>query len=314
MSSPSVFNRAPILRDEKHQLNDVIVGESYHQRKNHSRKRRPVDPPEEGNNNLLAPGVHEYDDAVNYNSNIKRLRASTSPDDLFDALSLKPPDPPAHSFCKKRKKEHDDDNDSIGNSSQHGGGGRRCTKSPKLQEDNEKGGETTSSALTSIAGDETEQQLKSSSSSSTKPDPPSDIHVASTTTEQETSEMEHDMSIDDNSSSNSNSDISISEGSLQRAMYQAVFGRRSSSAQYQFHSIPSTISSSCNNSSSSNNGIGCPYNDAVDSKIEDLIRRSRLEAEIQGRKEEEKQTTKGDDRRIDPNGDIEEDDMDTDGD
>mmetsp|Transcript_857 Transcript_857/g.1357 ORF Transcript_857/g.1357 Transcript_857/m.1357 type:complete len:272 (-) Transcript_857:76-891(-) len=257
MSSPSVFH-APVLLDEKRRVN---ISDTY-QRNNRSKKRRPVDPPEEG--------IHLQSDGYNATNNTyKRRRAS--PDDIFGTLSLKPPDPPAHSFCK-RKKEHNDD-DSIGNSSD--GGDRRYAKLPRCQNDNDElHGRAIQSKRIAV---ETSQIT----SSSMKPDPPSDRTAAAT--QQKASEMDNEMSIDDTSSTNSNSDGSISEGSLQRAMYQAVFGRRNN-AQHQFHSIPATVSGS------GGNGTGCCY-DAVDSKIEELIRRSRIEAEIRCIKEG-KQITK----------------------
>jgi hypothetical protein len=261
MSSPSVYH-APIFLDEKRQIN----GESY-QNSKHTRKRRPVDPPEEG---TIAQS-DEYD--TTNNNTYKRRR--TAPDDLLvGTLSLKPPDPPAHSFCKRKKGHHDDD-DSVGSSSDEAGD-RKYAKLPRCENDDDtlQGGTITSK---NMAGDETSQFV-----SSTKPDPPSDhTAVAATATQQSTSEMDNDMSIDDNSSvnsNNSNSDGSISEGSLQRAMYQAVFGRRNN-APHHCHSIPATISGR------GGNGSGCCY-DAVDAKIEELIRRSRMEAEIRSRKEE----------------------------
>mmetsp|Transcript_21665 Transcript_21665/g.33972 ORF Transcript_21665/g.33972 Transcript_21665/m.33972 type:complete len:275 (-) Transcript_21665:123-947(-) len=251
MSSPSIFH-APIF-EGKRQIN----GDSYQNK--HGKKRKPVDPPEEG----TIDHINYYDTT---NNTHKRQRAS--PDDLFGTLSLKPPDPPAHSFCKRKKEENDDD--SIGNSSDEDD--VRYAKFPRLQNEDDAELKKGSIQLKRIDGDETSQLI--SSSTNAKPDPDE--------TQQNTSEIDNGMSIDDNASINSNSDGSISEGSLQRAMYQAVFGRRNS-AQHQFHSLPATISLS------GGNGIGC-Y-DAVDSKIEDLIRRSRIEAEIRRRKEELQQVT-----------------------
>ncbi|KAL7493517.1 hypothetical protein ACHAWT_002517 [Skeletonema menzelii] len=253
MSSPSVF-RAHILLDEKRQ---DVNSDSYQQNK-HSKKRRPVDPPED----ITFGQINDYNDINHVN---KRRRAS--PDDLFGTLSLKPPDPPAHSLCKRKKEENDDG--SIGNSSD--GDDRRYAKLPRCQNDDNELREGTIQSKR-MASDETTQFI----SSSTKPDPP-DV------TQQNTSEIDNEMSIDDNSSINSNSDGSISEGSLQRAMYQAVFGRRNNS-QHHFHSVPTTISGR------GGNAAGCCY-DAVDSKIEEIIRRSRIEAEIRSRKEEKQATT-----------------------
>lgn len=114
MSSPSIFHAPPILEGKPH----IINGDSY-QQNNHGKKRKPVDPPEEG----TIVQSNYYDTT---NNTHKRQRAS--PDDLFGTLSLKPPDPPAHSFCKRKKEGNDDD--SIGNSSDGDDG--RYAKLPRL--------------------------------------------------------------------------------------------------------------------------------------------------------------------------------------
>lgn len=249
MSSPSIFH-APIFEGKPH-----INVDSY-QQNNHGKKRKPIDPPEEGSIVLS-----NYHDATN--DTHKRQRAS--PDDLFGTLSLKPPDPPAHSFCKRKKEENDDE--SIGNSSD--GYDRKDAKIPRLQNEDDSELKIGAIQLKGMDDDEASKYNISLSPNNAKPD--------SDATQQNASEIDSGlMSIDDNASITSNSDGSISEGSLQRAMYQAVFGRRNS-AQHQFHSLPATVGGS------GGNGSGC-Y-DAVDSKIEEIIRRSRMEAEIQSRKE-----------------------------
>ena len=250
MSSPSIFHAPPILEGKPH----IINGDSY-QQNNHGKKRKPVDPPEEG----TIVQSNYYDTT---NNTHKRQRAS--PDDLFGTLSLKPPDPPAHSFCKRKKEGNDDD--SIGNSSDGDDG--RYAKLPRLQNDDDNELKKGTIQLKRMDDDETSQFI-SSSTNNAKPDPDA--------TQQNNSEIDSGMSIDDNASITSNSDGSISEGSLQRAMYQAVFGRRSNAQHHQFHSLPATVSGS--------GGNGCGCYDAVDSKIEEIIRRSRMEAEIQSRKE-----------------------------
>ncbi len=247
MSSPSIFH-APILEGKPH-----INGDSYQQNK-HGKKRKPIDPPEEG---TIVQSI--YHDATS--NTHKRQRAS--PDDLFGTLSLKPPDPPAHSFCKRKKEE--DDDESIGNSSDGDGG--RYAKLPRLQNEDDSELKIAAIPLKRPDGDEASQFI-SSSTDNARPDPDE--------SQQNSSEIDSGMSIDDNASITSNSDGSISEGSLQRAMYQAVFGRRNR-AQHQFHSLPATACGS------GGNGSGC-Y-DAVNSKIEEIIRRSRMEAEIQSRRE-----------------------------
>ena len=207
MSSPSVYYHAPILLDEERQSNN---GDGY-QKNNHSRKRRPVDPPEEG----TMPQIDDY--------NVTNKRRRIVPDDLLGTLSLKAPDPPAYSFCKRKKEHHDDD--SIGNSSE------RYAKLPRCEKDDDdelqEGGAITSKRK---AGDDDETTQF--------------ILPSATATQNTSPEMDSEMSIDDNSSINSNSDGSISEGSLQRAMYQAVFGRRNNiNAQH----VPATISGSGGN-------------------------------------------------------------------
>lgn len=85
------------------------------------------------------------------------------------------------------------------------------------------------------------------------------------------------MSIED---SDPESDSSVSESSIRNAMYQVVFGRRNLSG---------------------GSGVGGRY-DVVDSKIEDLIRRSRMEAAIKSQKESKaegrEELTKDDDMDI----------------
>ena len=77
--------------------------------------------------------------------------------------------------------------------------------------------------------------------------------------------------IDDCSIDSSSSSGSVSESSIRNAMYQVVFGRRKGYG-------------SC--SGGGNCGGGRMY-DVVDSKIEDLIRRSRMEALVKSCKEKE---------------------------
>eukprot|EP00804_Cyclotella_cryptica_P029844 CCRYP_010749-RA/>CCRYP_010749-RA protein AED:0.19 eAED:0.19 QI:0/-1/0/1/-1/1/1/0/302 len=102
----------------------------------------------------------------------------------------------------------------------------------------------------------------------------------------EGSDIDSDCSIDSSSSSTG----SVSESSIRNAMYQVVFGRRK-------------VYSSCGGNG--NCGGGRMY-DVVDSKIEDLIRRSRMEAVINCCKE------KKDDERKDDDGDDVEKGMDLD--
>lgn len=288
MSSPSVYHSSPILlQGERRQIN----GEIGFQNNNHSRKRRPVDPPEEGS--FTQTNADDDYNTAN-NSTYKRRRTAPPVDDILGAMSLKQPDPPAHSFCSKRKKEHLDV-DSAGNASNEMSDSR-YTKLPRssddvVDDDNDKpqeGGITTLS--TTVADTETSLQ-SSTTSSMTKPDPPGDDVSDNVFATQQTllsAEMDNDMSVD-NMSINSNSDSSISESSIRNAMYDAVFGRRRSMAQ-----IPSSLPPSIGNSGSGHGNVsngGCCF-DAVDSKIEELIRRSRMKAVIQSRKEEEKQLGK----------------------
>ena len=105
----------------------------------------------------------------------------------------------------------------------------------------------------------------------------------------ETDEADNEtMSVDDSSSENNNNNgreddqsddnsSIVSESSIRNAMYQLVFGRLS---------MHSTIGGGSGGGGSTVGG-GSKY-DTVDSKIEDLIRRSRLEATIEGRREKER--------------------------
>ena len=286
MPSPSVYHSSPVLlKDERRQIN----GEIGFQNNNHTRKRRPVDPPEEGNFFTQANTDDDYNTANN--NTFKRRRTAPPVDGILLALSLKQPDPPAHSFCSKRKKEHLDD-DFAGNASNEMNH-LRYTKLPRSGDDNDKPQEGAITTLSTTVADNTETSLQSTTTSSmTKPDPPGDDDVSDTAfvTQQAllSAEMDNDMSVD-NMSINSNSDSSISESSIRNAMYDAVFGRRRSMAQ-----IPSSLQPSIGNSGSGHTNVsngGCCF-DAVDSKIEELIRRSRMKAVIQSRKEEEKQLGK----------------------
>ena len=71
------------------------------------------------------------------------------------------------------------------------------------------------------------------------------------------------------------SDSSVSESSIRSAMYQLVFGRRNPPTKSHIASP----------------GDGCGRYSAVDSKIEALIRRSRLEAAIKSQKKDNKENT-----------------------
>ena len=86
----------------------------------------------------------------------------------------------------------------------------------------------------------------------------------------------NEMSIDD---SDRESDSSVSEGSIRNAMYQLVFGR--------LNNPPSSL----------NDGGACTAGrcyDSVDSKIEDMIRRSRLEAAIRSHKKDGEESAMSD--------------------
>lgn len=75
-----------------------------------------------------------------------------------------------------------------------------------------------------------------------------------------------DMYSDDESLGSSSSSGSVSESSIRNSMYQVVFGRMKGSSA---------------------GGSGATY-DIVDAKIEDLIRRSRMEAVLKSTREKEK--------------------------
>ena len=274
MSSPSVHH-APFSLDEKRPINGGATSTGFVDSfQNNHRKRRPIDPPEEGNATFASSQTDDYADAT---ASKRRCTARPSPpvvDDLLGMLTLKPPDPPAHSFCKRKIE--------IGNQ-------RILTKIPRCDDyDDELQGVMTTSKR--MAGDD-DQVTSQFVTLSTKPDSPSGhaaaaaATAAARTADQASSEMMDNeiMSIDDSISIDSNnSDSSISENSIRNAMYQAVFGRRRNVSQhYQFHSIPGNVV---------NSSSGLCY-DVVDNKIEELIRRSRMKAEIQSRKEEKQLAT-----------------------
>ena len=87
------------------------------------------------------------------------------------------------------------------------------------------------------------------------------------------------MSID--GSNDSDCDSSVSESSIRNAMYQLVFGRQNSMNNPHLSSSLLTA----NGNSGDANAYGSSTYDTVDSKIEDLIRRSRLQATIKSQKE-----------------------------
>mmetsp|Transcript_15846 Transcript_15846/g.27028 ORF Transcript_15846/g.27028 Transcript_15846/m.27028 type:complete len:271 (+) Transcript_15846:69-881(+) len=233
-----------------------------------SKKRRPVDP-----DGSVAPTSNHY-----YAEQPSAKRARTI-DDVLGSLSLRQPDPPGNTFCKRK---NGDDGvvdgrsfklarsgiaSSASSSASLGNGSRKCG----VKQDPDGMNVSSPSKVTSESMKQSTQQLCTSCAKqmcecNKKMDPPN-------------STQSNEMAIDD---SDLESDSSVSESSIHNAMYQLVFGRRNP---------PPSI-----------NGNPCGRYDAVDSKIEDIIRRSRLEAVIKSKKQENKEEEYA--MEMDTNGDM----------
>mmetsp|Transcript_30258 Transcript_30258/g.55593 ORF Transcript_30258/g.55593 Transcript_30258/m.55593 type:complete len:269 (+) Transcript_30258:114-920(+) len=216
-----------------------------------SRKRRPIDPEETGSVPSAPYGQ----------PNAKRPRTI---DDVLGALSLRASDPPGNSFCFKRKSEDIGMENgpsakvarssvtSASSSSIMDEQSKQIAVGQQLDPEGRKGGSPTNASWEPF----------NSSTSCVQPNnglvptiSASGINVDINDTARD--DISHD------------SDSSVSESSIRNAMYQLVFGRRNPP-------LPRSISA----------GGGCGQYDAVDSKIEDIIRRSRLQAIIKSHKKE----------------------------
>ena len=230
-------------------------------------KRRPIDPPED--DVVTSSSATTYDSELMHQH--KRPRTIDELGLSFSRNSLSAPDPPGnYSAGSKRKNDIED-----------------CPKA-KIPR--------TEVAVSSSSSDTRQQEQQQN----LPIDPPSDRNdvsptnvtselYASTQLQQQdansTNPNEHEyrrnsseMSIDDDENNN-NSDhdscdgSSVSESSIRDAMYQLVFGRR--------QAMPSIGNGSA--------ASGATNYDAVDNKIEQLIRRSRMEATIKGQKSQKQE-------------------------
>jgi len=222
-------------------------------------KRRPIDPPED---DVTSSSATTYDSEQLMHQH-KRPRTIDELGLSFSRNSLSAPDPPGnYSAGSKRKNDIED-----------------CPKA-KIPR-------------TEVVESSQEQQQN------LPIDPPSDrndISPTNVTSElygstqhqldgNPTNPNEHEyrrnsseMSIDDENNNNSDHEScdgsSVSESSIRDAMYQLVFGRR--------QAMPSI-------GNGSGAASGATNYDTVDNKIEQLIRRSRMEATIKGQKSQKQE-------------------------
>ncbi|KAL7551085.1 hypothetical protein ACHAWF_014283 [Thalassiosira exigua] len=227
------------------------------------RKRRPVDPDETGR----IPSAPYDRDGVGP-SVAKRPRTI---DDVMGSLSLRSLDPPGNSYCSKRKGDDGGaDFDRSSKAARYPGespadddgrkyhGGDESHPDRPLDPSGRKGGSPTN-VTSELCGPTVQMPCPSCAGldcpcrqpGAPEPSTPAGARGGSA----------DEMVVDD--SDHESSDGSVSEGSIRSAMYQLVFGRR--------------------NPPLSVNDGSCGRYDAVDSKIEDLIRRSRLKAAVKSR-------------------------------
>ena len=249
-------------------------------------KRRPIDPPEDdvgtSSSTLYDSDMHQH----------KRPRTIDELGLSFSRNSLSAPDPPGNYLAGSKRKNDIED----------------CLPKAKIPRT-----------------EESSNDMRQQEQQQNQPvDPPSDRNdisptnvtselYASTQPQQHdansTNPNEHEyrrnsseMSIDDDENNN-NSDhescdgSSVSESSIRDAMYQLVFGRR--------QAMPSIGNGSA--------ASGATNYDAVDNKIEQLIRRSRMEATIKGQKSQKQEDSNMDNEEEDDVMKMDEDDDDNKG-
>lgn len=253
------------------------------------KKRRPIDP-----DGASSPSI-QYDSELvnNQQPNAKRPRTL---DDVIGSLSLRPPDPPGNFARGKRKNGVEEAEDgpsakvaratgfsSVSSSNFDEGINNFADDNLRQQQHQlqqqqpmepagRKGGSSPTNVTSELYDQSSTQQQQQEHSMSD----------AATAMHQNPTRQDSGMSIDSDNSDDQSCGSSVSESSIRNAMYQLVFGRR--------NALPSLTNG--NYSSGTNSNIGTGTYDVVDSKIEDLIRRSRLEATIksQQKKEEEERS------------------------
>ena len=246
-------------------------------------KRKPIDPDETGAVDDLGALGNPYiarspggslrrpiSDVTTFFEEVHEpeTKRSRTIDDVFGSMSLRPPDPPGNHFHGDRFCRGPNQSDFFCDENAL----RRKTSEPILRDTkksnihHEKCGQ----------GDAIGTKMLQINSNENSNFVPRQVDPMQQCVEQklipETATSVHDgsgMSIDD-----SDSGVSVSESAIRRAMYRIVFGRRMSPM-------------SCDT-------IGYGYYDAVDSKIEDLIRKSRLEAAIKSKQRKQYSLTEMD--------------------
>lgn len=249
------------------------------------RKRRPVDPPEEG------PTFHDSEyyaspyDVTSLSGTVlaaqppnKRMRTV---DNFLDSLTLRASDPPGH--YSKRIGDLGS-NEMMGDYAMYNNHTQNAKRATSNGIEPSSYAMATNDASTSCAStvttdnkrpkatqDQSYRQMKFNNEAQLQyyQRGQSASGISGTGNSEMSLEGSDIDADDDGSIDSSSSSESVSESSIRKAMYQVVFGRRMGY-------------SSC--AVNGNCGGGRIY-DAVDSKIEDLIRRSRLEAVIQSTKE-----------------------------
>ena len=215
-------------------------------------RKRPVDPEETG---TLAAASYDV-----VGPNPKRPRTI---DDVMGSLCLRQSDPPGNSFCQKRKI---DEGMMVGNGRSYNKVAKSADGLPSTEQQQQQQLEPTgrkgNSPTNVTLFDPT---MKNQCTSSAQENCESEKSAPDSNNSNTMNDIDNnEMAIDD---SDRESDSSVSESSLKNAMYQLVFGRRN----------PVSLTGA------GGGGAGGKY-DAVDSKIEDMIRRSRLEAAIKNQK------------------------------
>ena len=268
-----------------------------------TRTQPTIDPPEDI---TTIDDRYYYDDSSILASHSQHRHSSNDNYDvnaIVSSLSLRTPDPPGFNYSSLGKRKY---NNHCKNYDEEGGDTSQAmpasvTKKSKVAADpplqvphtlsNTLASTSSSSTLglTTITGAVMQQIAPKSGDAPSSSIDNDDTFIETDEVEEADNEI---MSVDDSSSCNSsdnnntnvreddqsddNSSI-VSESSIRNAMYQLVFGRLS---------MHSTIGGGVGGGGSTIGGSS-KY-DAVDSKIEDLIRRSRLEATIEGRREKER--------------------------
>lgn len=205
-------------------------------------------------------------------------------DDVLGSLSLRPPDPPGKFACKRKNHDRMDEDERTAKKMANPEGASSLSPSAdgsandfahgnsadgRLPEPEGRKGGSPTHVASDIMAQPTQQSTSYVGQDSFRENSASDsIHSKANHNNNDVNNSS-EMPIDD---SDHESDGSVSEGSIKNAMYQLVFGRKNLEPP-----------------GGSGGGIGPGRYDAVDSKIEDLIRRSRLQAAVKSHKEEKKE-------------------------